>query len=104
MAKAKDLMKLINDSGFSVADDGDGLRLIPNRLHINTLKIDITKRGQWISDPRFFPEDRKEENIFWKTEIDATAILQDGEEATIYLMNTDCQLIQNYNTIPPEGY
>lgn len=104
MANAKQLMKLIQDAGFSVADDGDGLRLIPNRLHINTLKIDIRKRGQWISEPWRFPEERKDENILWTTEVDATAILQDGEEATIYLMNRECQLIQNYDTIYPEGY
>lgn len=102
--KAKELMKLIQDAGFSVVDDGDGLRLIPNRLHINTLKIDIRKRGQWITDPIRFPEERKDENILWTTEVDATAILQDGEEATIHLMNRECQLIQNYDTIYPEGY
>lgn len=104
MANAKQLTKLIQDAGFSIVADEDGLRLIPDRLRVDTLKVDINKRGQWITDPERFPEERKEENIFWTTDIDVTAILQGGEEATIYLMNRENQLILNNNVEYPEGF
>ena len=100
----KELTKLINEAGFDIESYGDGPKLVPSRLRVNSLMINTRKIGWWITDPARFPSERKDENIVWEYETEAKAILESGAEVNILIADKERQVIMNYETKYPEGY
>lgn len=103
MKETDAIAKALADTGLSVNIDQEGnLKLEPQYIKIQTIKVKMVREGMYKTDPRLVPPELKDENIFWRDlPIEATAITEDGDEIPVLLTNMAQQFVLEREVIDP---
>lgn len=93
--KTKDLI-------LHTTTDGEVIAEMSN-IRVATLKVDLIRRGRYITDPALVPPELEDNNILWVDEPPVvTAVLDSGEEIPVYFTNPENQLVITKRVIHPD--
>lgn len=85
-------------NGFKLEWSEGELKIIPTVLRVDHLTVKRKHIGMWKRDPAIYGTD--EDNIFWRTEIEAFATVND-EQVPIYFSNPESMITMHEERIEP---
>lgn len=94
------MSKALNNSGLSFTVDADGeISVTPSFLRLDSIKVELVKRGKYISDPGLVPPELQDKNVLWVNEPPVvTGTTTAGDEIRVYVQT----VVTEYREVHPD--
>ncbi len=96
-----EIANVLRENGFNIFYDGKKLILEPSFLKLRKIKINRKKIGMHKVDPSLCPEELRDDNIYWRYEIEAYATTEGGEDIPIHLIDGPSVVEINEEVVNP---
>lgn len=94
------LIKEMSRQGLQITYNDEQLTIEPTVLRLKSITVNTVRRGRYITDPAFVPEELKDKNILWVDEpAKFYAVTESGEEIPVYCSEG---ITHNHQEIHPD--